>query len=286
MIFIEDLFRFVEIQVVFAFFIPRKFQDRFDIVAAYSRLGGRWLHLRETVDFLLDLFFCFFLQFQSLKLAAESFDLILNILCDAQFLLDSTHLFSQVVFSLILVDLRFYLRRNVLLNIQDLNLLSEKGIEFFQTFFRIQSLQEFLLVLQLAFQMGCDHICHPSRLIDRYYRSEYFRSQVLVDADIVIKAGQNGAHEGFRLCVIFVHRFVFDLAHSAPEIRYFKQNVFDPSSANSFHKYANGISRQLQHLLDFTDGTDVIKIIRRRQIRFIVLLRCQKNVLIHDHSLL
>ena len=286
MIFIQDLFCFIQIEIVFTFCIPRKFQHRFDVTAAYSRLCRRWLHLGKTADLLLDFFSGLVFQLQFFQLCAESFDFIFNVFCNTQFILDRPHLLPQVIFSLILIDLRFHLGIDILFDIEDLDLFQQDRIEFFKTFLRIQYLKQCLLVLQLAFQMGCDHICHSSRLIDGNDRSKYFRCQTLVDTDIVIETGQYSPHKSFCFRIIFLYRLVLDSSHSAAKIRYFEEDIFDASSAYAFYQYANGIPRQLEHLLDFTDGPDMIKIIRCRKIRFIILLRCQENMLIHDHRLL
>ena len=263
MIFIEDAFRLDQIDIVLARGVPRQFQYGFDICSADRRFRGRRLHLGESADFLFDLGCDLLVKIQFRQFFFESGDLILQLLNAAQFLLDGAQLLAQVVFALVLVDLALDLCGDILLNRQNLDFLQQDVVEFPEPLLLVQCLEDRLLVLNLDFQMRRDHIRHPARRFDCHDRRKNLRRQTLVDVDVVIKAAQHGPHQSFCFRVGFFIG-VFQLPDPAFEIRHLEEHFFDAASAESFHQYANGISRQLEHLLDLADGSDFIEIVRCR----------------------
>ena len=87
------------------------------------------MYLCELDNFLFDLLSDFLWQLQLFHLFVPTLDFVVQILCNAELVLDGTHLLAEVVFLLVFVELVFYLALYVSFEGEDVDFIRENPVE-------------------------------------------------------------------------------------------------------------------------------------------------------------
>ncbi len=149
-VFVENLPRALQIEVVVRLFFPRHVEQPFDIRAAHARLGRRGTHFFHARRFFLYLFLHFFGQFARFGALAVFLQLVGVV---AQLVVDHLDLLAQIIFALVFIDILAYFYVDLFFHRHDLAFAHHHGVNVFQLAVFVGRFQKLLLFVVLAIQM-------------------------------------------------------------------------------------------------------------------------------------
>ena len=166
MIAIENLLRLIKIKIVLAQFRPRQLGDRFDVADDHRILRTGRRDNVEAPQFPVCLLEYFIGRFCLLKSLPQSLDLIGRTGLFPKLALDGFHLFAQISASLCLGKLRLHVLLQFLLNLCDLQLRRNGGLDRGQPFLDVEFLKDRLFFRRFDVQIRREKISQLFRLFD------------------------------------------------------------------------------------------------------------------------
>ena len=144
-ILIKDLGSFFNVVIILGHLAPGQTQTSIKITADDSTFSHHGGHLEKPIKFLVKGFFDLFREIQFCHLCLVLIHFGLLFVPFVEFLADSFHLFSQIIFTLILFDLLTDLLGNVLFKGNDFQFLTQIGIQKVQPLLDTDGFEEFFL---------------------------------------------------------------------------------------------------------------------------------------------
>ena len=272
---VQDLAGPVQVQVVLGLFPPGKVQDPFDIGLADGSFRAARCHTAHPVQFLFALRPGFFIQRRFFHPLAQVGSI--RIVAVAQFVLDRFDLFPQVVILLVLFHLLTDPCLDLLLCIRHVRLPHEDGAHFFQSFQRIQLVQDHLPVLLFRQHIGCQQVCRFTGFFDSAYRVRRLLAHTLGRAREFGKQVLTGAQQCFGFCGSrnLVLAYPDHCAHAG----IVSQRFLNDAAGLTLHKYPDILTGQVHHLADLRNGADFAQILPSRIFDVFILLAYQKDLL-------
>ena len=135
MIFIKLFFRFGNINLLFGFNIPGKRKAGIEISADNACFLAVIRHFGKSYNFFVKFILNFAFNAESFDFLFINVDLVLKIFTLAEFFIDCFKLFTKIIFTLVLVDLFFYLFVNIFFNSEDVVFFFYYTRKNFKTFY-------------------------------------------------------------------------------------------------------------------------------------------------------
>ena len=186
---VEDLLRFLDVDLLLLGLVPGQREDPVDVVPHDGRLGGHRRHHLQLADLFLAAVLGVLRERVLGELLLQLLDLVLELVALAELLLDRAHLLVEVVLLLGLLHLLLDPSTDALLDLEDLDLGAHVAEHTLEPFGGIFDLQQSLLVFELHAQMRHDGIGQARRIVDRGDRHDHFGRNLLVQLHVVLEGG-------------------------------------------------------------------------------------------------
>ena len=161
MVFIQDLFCLLQIEIVFRSFRPGQIHHHVEVVAKCGRFGCIRMHPLQPLQLALRLFFNFLVHLRFRYLLAVGVDLLCQFVAFTQFLLYRFELLTQVELALRAIDLAFGLRVDLLLHGENADLFIEKFVDAAQSSVLIDQIKDTLCIFYFQVEVRRGQICKP-----------------------------------------------------------------------------------------------------------------------------
>ena len=199
----------------------------------------------------------------------------------AQFLLDGLDLFVQIVLALALLHLPLDPAADALFHLQDVDLGFHETHQVIEAGLQVGHLQDGLFLVQLEGQVGGDGVGQATGIVDTDQGGQDFRRDLLVEFDVVVELGQQGAAHGLDLGVIRAG-FRQGLA-PGDEVAALVDEFLNLDPLIALHQHFHRAVGQLQHLQDAGDGAHLVQILETGIVLGCGLLGHQQDVLARLH---
>jgi hypothetical protein len=176
----------------------------------------------------------------------------------AEFLLDRLDLFVQVVLALALFHLALDPATDALLDLEDVDFGFHEAHQMVQAALQVMHFENRLLLLQFQRQVRGDGVGHAPRIVNADQRGEDLRGDLLVEFDVVVELGDQGAAQGFDFGIGIAE--FFERLGACRVMAVFVHEFKDPDALVAFHQHLDRAVRQLEHLQDAGDRADLVQI--------------------------
>ena len=253
-IFVEDLARRFQAEVVFRFDRPGQLGQPFEIGADHTDLGRHRVLLLESFD----LGECLLLHFLG---HPARFDLVAHFARDrflgrafGEFFLNRPHLLAEIVLTLLAIHARLRFARDLLAEIEDIEPLLHHHAQLAQTLERIEFFQKFLALLAAELGGKRDHVGEPARLAHAANHRHRFFGNIGQHAHVVIELLQHRFDGRFGVGRIGHNVVVtIDIRHN---VRILLDDVGDDATGDGLQHDVRGRPGAGNPLTDFGDHTN------------------------------
>ena len=165
MILVENGLGLLQIEIVDGALAPGKGEHPVQVIPDDRGLGRLGMHLGQPADILLDFPPDFFRHLELFQLFLKAPDLFLKLVALAQLLLDGLHLLAEEILALMLVHFALGLGRDPRLDVEDLDLLGQVIVDFFEAGDRIDDFEDRLGFGDLELEVGPGQVGQPAGLL-------------------------------------------------------------------------------------------------------------------------
>ena len=180
----------------------------------------------------------------------------------AKFLLDSLHLFVQVILALALLHLAFDASADALFHLQDIEFTFDQRQQVLKPFPGGKHLEHLLFLLEFQGQMSRDRIGKPARFVYAGQRGEDLWRDFLVQLYVLVELRNQRAAHGLDFCrdlVVRGNRCCLDRKVGG-RIKY----LVDMRALTALDQHFDGAVGQFQHLQDIGERADRVQVFGRR----------------------
>ena len=181
---------------------PRHVDQPVDVVAHDGGFGRHRRHHLELVQLRRGLGPRLLRHADGLDPLAQLLDLVRRLVHVAELLLDRLHLLVEVVLALALLHLPLHAAANTLLDLKEIDLLLDTRNQMLQPLARVVNFENRLLLFDLHREVSGDGIGEPCRVLDIRKRGQDFRRGLLVELDVLLEVGKQGAGQGLDLAPV------------------------------------------------------------------------------------
>ena len=275
-VFIQNFRCLFQVKSFFCSFCPGQRKHGFDISSGNIRLRRSHRDLHHAVDFLFHHFFHMFGRVLFFQLFTIFCRISTYAVLIAQFFLNHFQFFSQIIFSLILVDFLFCFVFDFSFDVQNFSFFLHQCDHRLQSFKGIQDINKFLFAVEGQFQTCCHHIGQLTGFCGRkHIAHQIHRRCIGRQFQIFFIFFHRDFHDGLNL---FGRLFIKILRNRCDftVIAVFHMDIFQSAAAFAFYDHMCQVTGQFQHLFQFRQHTNIIQITSGR-IRYIRVSLCHQK---------
>ena len=270
----------LQIQIIRGGLAPGQVEDPLHVGAADADLRRAGSHVGQAFQLFFSLLPGFIVQGRFFQLLAKL--LHIGAVLVAQLSLNGLDLLPQVIILLVALDLLLDAGLHLLFHVSQLRLPQQDAAECLQPVPGLELFQNGLTVFQTGQHVGGDHVRQLVGLLHFQHRVQRLLGHPHTGLAVLFKVLLRRAHQRLHFGAVLqagVHRGANVRHHAGFFLGHLQQN----GPLQALHQHPDAVARQVQRLLDHSNGAYPAKIVPGRVVILRILLGDQKNFLVAGH---